>query len=62
MLIDKDRLNRVESILVSQPDPQNGNSPYDVLRDKYNLKIDFRPFIHIEPVSLKDFRNRKSIS
>ena len=59
MLFDKDRLNKVESILVSQPDPQNGNSPYDVLKTKYKIKIDFRPFIYIEPVSLKEFRKQK---
>jgi uroporphyrinogen-III synthase len=59
MLTDRDRLNKVQSILVSQPEPQNGSSPYDYLRDKYQLKIDFRPFIHIEPVSLKDFRKQK---
>jgi uroporphyrinogen-III synthase len=59
MSIDKERLTKVKSILVSQPEPQNGNSPYDYLRDKYQLKIDFRPFIHIEPVSLKEFRKQK---
>ncbi len=59
MVTDKDRLKRVERILVSQPEPQNGGSPYDRLRDKYNIKIDFRPFIQIEPVSLKDFRKQK---
>jgi uroporphyrinogen-III synthase len=59
MSIDKERLTQVKSILVSQPEPQNGNSPYDYLRDKYQIKIDFRPFIHIEPVSLKEFRKQK---
>jgi len=59
MLLDKDRLKKVESILVSQPEPQNDNSPYDHLREKYDLKIDFRPFIQIDPVPLKDFRKQK---
>ncbi len=59
MLLDKDRLKEVKSILVSQPEPQKGNSPYDLLKDKYNLKVDFRPFIQVEPVSLKEFRNQK---
>ncbi len=59
MLQDKDRLKKVESILVSQPEPNNDNSPYDQLKEKYNIKIDFRPFIQIDPVSLKDFRKQK---
>lgn len=59
MLIEKDRISQVESILVSQPEPSNGHSPYDLLRTKYNLKIDFRPFIQIEPVTVKEFRVQK---
>ena len=59
MLIEKDRILKVKSILVSQPEPSNGHSPYDILRTKYNLKIDFRPFIQIEPVLLKEFRTQK---
>jgi len=57
--VSKDRLKEVKSILVSQPEPANKNSPYFSLAEKYNLKIDFRPFIHIEPVSVKDFRKQK---
>jgi len=59
MILEKERLNKVKSILVSQPEPQNGHSPYDNLKSKYNIKIDFRPFIQIEPVSLKEFRSQK---
>jgi uroporphyrinogen-III synthase len=58
-MLEKERLNKVKSILVSQPEPQNGHSPYDSLKSKYNIKIDFRPFIQIEPVSLKEFRSQK---
>jgi uroporphyrinogen-III synthase len=59
MMIEKERLLKVKSILVSQPEPKNGNSPYDTLKTKYNIKIDFRPFIQIEPVSVKEFRSQK---
>ena len=59
MLIEKERLLEVKSILVSQPKPSNGKSPYEKLSEKYNLKIDFRPFIQIEPVNLKEFRKQK---
>lgn len=56
---DKSRLNKVESILVSQPKPNDENSPYYKLAEKYGIKVDFRPFIHIEPVTLKEFRKQK---
>lgn len=56
---EKERLLKVNSILVSQPEPKDANSPYTVLEEKYKLKIDFRPFIQIEPVSIKEFRQQK---
>ena len=50
---------KIHSILVSQPEPLNENSPYKRLQNKYNLKIHFRPFIHIEGVSAKKVRRQK---
>ena len=50
---------KVKTILVSQPEPNTENSPYTRLKDKHNLKIDFRPFIHVEGVSSKDVRTQK---
>lgn len=55
----KERLKDVESILVSQPKPQNDNSPYYDLADKYDIKVDFRPFIEVQPIELKEFRQQK---
>ncbi|WMJ72496.1 uroporphyrinogen-III synthase [Cytophagaceae bacterium ABcell3] len=55
----RDRLTKVSSILVSQPKPSDNKSPYFALAEKYNLKIDFRPFIGVEPVSLKEFKKEK---
>lgn len=49
----------VKSILISQPTPENGKSPFLDLAAEYNLKVDFRPFIHIEGVVAKDFRKSK---
>lgn len=49
----------LKSILVSQPAPVDENSPYLTLAKKYNLTIDFRPFIKIEPISLNEFRKQK---
>ena len=50
---------KINSILVSQPEPLNENSPYNRLKSKFNLKIHFRPFIHIEGVSAKKVRLQK---
>jgi len=55
----KERMREVKSILVSQPKPSDDNSPYFKLAEKYNLKIDFRPFIQVDPVSIKEFRKQK---
>lgn len=50
---------KVKTILVTQPKPETEKSPYFDLAKKYSLKIDFRPFIQVEPVSAKDFRKDK---
>jgi len=50
---------KIKKILVSQPEPNNPKSPYFDLAKKYNLKIDFKPFIEVEGVSSKDFRQQK---
>jgi predicted HicB family RNase H-like nuclease len=50
---------KIRKILVSQPEPQNPKSPYFELARKYNLKIDFKQFIQVEGVSVKDFRQQK---
>ncbi len=52
-------MGRIRKILVSQPEPENNKSPYFDLATKHNLKIDFRPFIHIEGVSAREFRQDK---
>lgn len=49
----------VQSILVSQPEPKNVNSPYHKLAAKYDITVDFRPFIEVQPVSYQDFRKQK---
>ncbi len=48
---------KVKTILVSQPKP--ARSPYYELEKKYGLTIDWRPFIHVEPVSVKEFRKQR---
>ena len=50
---------KVKTLLVSQPKPEGDKSPYFDLAKKCNVKIDFRPFIHVVGVSGQDFRKKK---
>ena len=50
---------RIKSILVTQPKPTNDVSPYFAIAEKYGIKVDFREFIDVQPVSYKDFRREK---
>ncbi|MFL9844562.1 uroporphyrinogen-III synthase [Flavobacterium rhizosphaerae] len=50
---------KVKTILVSQPEPKVENSPYFEIQNKLKIKVDFRPFIHVEGVSAKDVRAQK---
>jgi len=50
---------KIKKILVSQPQPTTEKSPYFDISDKYNVKIDFRPFIKVEPVLAKEFRTQR---
>ncbi|WP_330442700.1 uroporphyrinogen-III synthase [Flavobacterium sp. C4GT6] len=50
---------KVKTILVSQPEPKVENSPYFEIQNKLKVKVDFRPFIHVEGVSAKDVRAQK---
>ncbi len=50
---------KIKKILVSQPKPTTDKSPYFDLAERYNLQIDFRPFIHVEEIPAKEFRQQK---
>ena len=47
---------KIKKILISQPKPETGKSPYFDIAEKYNVKVDFRPFIKVETISAKEFR------
>ena len=49
----------IKTILISQPEPTSENSPYSKLIRKYKLKIDYRPFIHVEGLTAKEVRAQK---
>ncbi len=50
---------KIKKILVSQPQPESEKSPYHELAVKNNVKIDFRPFIHVEGITCKEFRKQR---
>ena len=52
-------MHRVKSVLITQDSPTDLNSPYLKLAEKFDLKIDFRPFIEVQPVPVKEFRKQK---
>jgi len=49
----------IRTILVSQPEPESNKNPYIALAEKYNLQVDFRPFIHVEGVEKSEFRSQR---
>ncbi len=49
----------IKKILVSQPRPTSEKSPYFELEKKYGVEIVFRPFIKVEGLSSKEFRQSK---
>ncbi len=49
---------KVKNILVSQPRPQDQKSPYFDIEKKYGVHINFRPFIRVEPLTVKEFRQQ----
>ncbi|MBI4946661.1 MAG: uroporphyrinogen-III synthase [Bacteroidetes bacterium] len=52
---------KIKSVLVAQPKPESEKSPYLDLSKKYNLKIDFMPFFHMEGISAREFRQERII-
>lgn len=47
---------KVRKVLISQPKPTAEKSPYYEIAEKYNLTLDFRPFIKVEGFDAKEFR------
>lgn len=49
----------IKRLLVSQPKPTSEKSPYFDLAEKYGVEIEFRPFIKVEPLTSKEFRQQR---
>ena len=50
---------KIKRILVSQPEPSSTKSPYFEFAERNNVKVDFRPFIQVESVSAKEYRQTR---
>ena len=49
----------IKKILVSQPKPTSEKSPYFDIAREYNVELVFRPFIKVEGLTAKEFRQQK---
>ena len=58
-IINPDKLKPVKSILISQPKPESGKSPYIDISEQYKIKVDYRPFTHVEGIKAPEFRKQK---
>lgn len=50
---------KIKKILVSQPRPSSEKSPYFDIAKKFGVEIVFRPFIKVEGLSSKEFRQQR---
>lgn len=50
---------KIKSILISQPKPDTGKSPYFDFAESHKLKLDFHKFIQVEAIPYKEFRRTK---
>lgn len=49
----------IKHILISQPAPSSDKSPFSELITEHNVELEFRPFIEVEGVSLREFRKQR---
>lgn len=50
---------KVNKVLVSQPKPSSDKSPYYEIGERYGIDLVFRPFIKVEGLTAKEFRQQK---
>lgn len=49
----------IKKILVSQPKPTSEKSPYFEIASNYGVELVFRPFIKVEGIAAKEFRQQR---
>ena len=52
-------LKEVHSVLVTLPKPETEKSPYFEIAKKYNILVEFFPFVKVEGISGRDFKKQK---
>ena len=52
-------VRKINKILISQPKPNTEKSPYFDIAEKFNVDIHFYPFIRVDRVSTKEFRQQR---
>lgn len=52
-------IRKVKKILISQPKPSSEKSPYYDIAEKFHVEVHFYPFIKVERVSIKEFRQQR---
>jgi uroporphyrinogen-III synthase len=57
--LKKPAIKSVKKVLITQPKPEGVKSPYFDLAKKYDLNLDFHPFIVVEGIPSKEFRKQK---
>jgi uroporphyrinogen-III synthase len=55
---DETAINK-KKVLITQPRPESDKSPYYELGKRYEVELDFYPFIKLEAIPAKDFRKQK---
>ncbi len=50
---------KVKKILIAQAQPEGLKSPYSEIAKKYDLTVDYFPFVIIQGIQAKDFRKQK---
>jgi uroporphyrinogen-III synthase len=48
-----------KKVLITQPKPESDKSPYFELGRKYDVDLEFHPFIRLEGIPAKEFRKQK---
>lgn len=49
----------IHKILITQPKPESDKSPYFELSKRFNVELEFHPFIRLEGIPARDFRKQK---
>jgi uroporphyrinogen-III synthase len=55
----QDEVKIPRTILITQPRPESPKSPYFELERKYNLTLEFKPFITLQGLDAKEFRKQR---